>query len=66
MCCNIVTTYYVNNTTHINQQLLKVKVLVTCFSYNESSGQKRNIVMVHSVIVHSMGSHIGSYRVHSH
>ena len=59
MCCNIVTIYYVNNTTHINQQILKVKILATCFIYSEpSSGQKRNIVLVHSVIVHSMGSHI--------
>ena len=59
LCCNIVTIYYVNNTTNIYQQLLKVKILATCFSYNEpSSDQKRKIVLVHSVIVHSMGSHI--------
>jgi len=55
----IVTIYYVNNTTYVNQQLLKVKILVTCFSYSApSSGQKRYIVLVHSVTVHSMGSHI--------
>ena len=49
---NVVTIHYVNNTTHINQQLLKVKILAKCFSYSEaSSGQKRNIVLVHSVIV---------------
>ena len=48
----------IRNTTYINQQLLKVKILATCFSYSEpSSGQKRNRVLVHSVIVHSMGSH---------
>jgi len=53
----IVKIYYVNNTTYINQLLLKVKILATCFSYSEpSSGQKRNIILVHSVIVHSMGS----------
>ena len=45
LCCNIVTIYYVNNTTYINHQLLKVKILATCFSNSEpSSGQKRNIV----------------------
>ena len=55
----IAIIYYVNNTTYINQQLLKVKILATCFSHGEpSSGQKRNIVLVHSMIVHSMGSHI--------
>ena len=32
-----VTIYYVSNTTYINQQLLKVKILATCFSYSESS-----------------------------
>ena len=37
LCCNIVTIYYVNNTTYINQQLLKVKILATCFSYSEPS-----------------------------
>ena len=59
MCCNIVTIYYVTNTTYINQQLLKVKILATCFRYIEpSSGQKWNIVLVHSVIVHYVGSHI--------
>ena len=37
----------------------KVKILAICFSYSEpSSGQKRNIVLVHSVIVQSLGSHI--------
>jgi len=52
-----VTIYYGNNTTYINQQLLKVEIVATCFSYSEpSSGQKRNPVLVHSVIVHSMGS----------
>ena len=68
LCCNIVTIYYVNNTTYINQKLLKVKILATRFSYNEpSSGQKRKIVLVHSVIAHSMGSHIvyiSYYRSH--
>ena len=62
LCLNItvtllyaVTIYYVNNTTYINQQLLKVKILATCFSYSESSsGQKWNIAQVHSVIVHSV------------
>ena len=58
LCCIIVTIYYVNNTTYINHQLLEVKILTTCFSYSEpSSGQKRNIFLVHSVIVHSVGSH---------
>jgi len=43
------TIYYVNK-TYINQQLLKVKILATCFSYNEpSSGKKENIVLIHSV-----------------
>ena len=54
-----VAIYYVNNATYINQQLLKVKILATCFSYSEPpSGRKRNLVLVHSVIVHSAGSHI--------
>jgi len=53
------SNFYVNNTTYINQKLLKVKILTTCFSYSElSSGQKRNILLVHSVIVQFMGSHI--------
>ena len=39
---DFITIYYVNNTTYINQQLLKVKALATCFSYSElSSGQKK-------------------------
>jgi len=59
LCCNIVTIYYVNNITYINQQLLKVKILATCFSCREiSSGQKWNIVLVYLVIVHCMGSQI--------
>jgi len=37
----------------------KIKTLATCFSYNEPpSGQQQNEVLVHSMIVHSMGSHI--------
>jgi len=57
--CFVVIIYYVNNTTYINQQLLKVKISATLFSYNEpSSGQKPKIVLVHSVIAHSMGCHI--------
>jgi len=32
-----VTIYCVNNTTYVNQQLLKVKILATCFSYSEPS-----------------------------
>jgi len=32
-----VTIYYVNNTTYINQQLLRVKILATCFSCSEPS-----------------------------
>ena len=35
MCCNIVTIYYVIDTTYINQQLLKVKILATYLSYSE-------------------------------
>jgi len=38
-----------------NQKILKVKILSACFFYNEPlSGQKRNTVPVHSVIVHSV------------
>jgi hypothetical protein len=37
LCCNIVTIYYVNNTSYINYQPLKVKILATCFSYSEQS-----------------------------
>jgi len=37
----------------------KIKNLATCFSYNDpSSGQQQNKVLVHSVIVHSMGFYI--------
>jgi len=40
MKMNSVAIYYVNSTS-INQQVLKVKILATCFSYSEpSSGQK--------------------------
>ena len=36
--------------------LLKVKILAACFSYSDpSTGQKWNIILVHSVIVHTMG-----------
>jgi len=48
-------------TQHVLISKLKYyfKVLVTCFSYNEpSSGQKQNKVLLHSMIVYSMGSHI--------
>jgi hypothetical protein len=47
-------------TQHVLISKLKYfKILATCFSYNEqSSGQKQNKVLVHSVIVHFMGSHI--------
>jgi len=47
-------------TQHVLISKLKYfKILATCFSYNEpSSGQKQNKVLVHSMIVHSMGSHI--------
>jgi len=31
LLCNIVTIYYANNTTYINQQLLKVKNLGNMF-----------------------------------
>ena len=42
-----VTICNVNNTAYVNQQLLKVKILATCFSYSETpSGQKQNIVIV--------------------
>ena len=42
----LVTIYYVNNIKYINQQLIKVKILATRFSYNEpSSGQKQNVVI---------------------
>ena len=57
------TISYVNNTTHINQQFLKVKISATCFSYSESSsGQKRNTVLAHSVTVRSVGSHRWMYQ----
>jgi len=37
----------------------KIKNLATCFIYNESSsGQRQYEVLVQSVNVHSMGSHI--------
>jgi len=40
-------------------KISKIKNLATCSSYNEpSSGQQQNKVLVHSVNVHSMGSHI--------
>jgi len=47
-------------TQHVLISKLKYfKILATCFSYNEpSSGQKQNKVLAHSMIVHSMGSHI--------
>jgi len=33
--------------------------MATCFGYNEPSpGQKQNKVLVHSMIVHCVGSHI--------
>jgi len=52
LCLNL-TVYYVYNTTYINQQLINVKILATCFSYSElSSGQKQSLLLKHSVIVH--------------
>jgi len=38
--------YYLNIRTYINQQLLKVKILATCFSYSgPSPGRKRDVVL---------------------
>jgi len=39
-------------------KISKIKNLATCFSYEPSSGQQENEVLVHSVNVHSIGSHI--------
>ena len=48
VCCRLyylATIRYVNNRTCINQQLLNVKILATCFSYSEPSSGQKNILV---------------------